>query len=175
MLLRAELVSLFWSHVSHCFHLLVCTGVVQNSFAGQGVSGHLPDLSGHWITAAPPLPCYSSSSLWKHSSKPVSEVRINIKDNKTLTKYFEYSQRRWGKSKGRGEPRAWRNFILQVKTSFSPEARDPEKVLGARDLLRSVHLFIRWKIVKAGSEYLAELIPILPSAHLQSCRRVQVF
>lgn len=60
------------------------------------------------------------------------------------------------------QTRRLEKFILWLKPSFAPEARDQEEV--GRDLLRCLYL-----------EYLAKLITIYPSAQLQHLEEARYF
>lgn len=152
---------------STCWSVL---GSCKTNLLAKQFSGHLQD---PWITTASPLPRYSSSSLWKHRSKPVSEMSINIKDNKMLMKYFHYCQRRWGKSKGKRWTKSLEKLYSAGENQFCSRGKRPRKSTWRK---RSVEkpVFIKWKRVKAGSEYLAELIPILPSAHVEASKYFKI-
>lgn len=166
--------SLFWSLVSHWFHLLVPGSCKANSLSKQ-FSGPLQDLSGQWTLQLLHFPTVAPA-VFGNSSKPVSEIRINVKDNKTLMKYFDYSQA----NEMREEPRKRRIKSLEKcfpagQNQFSSRGKQPRK--STRSKRRSVEksVFTTSKTVREGLGYFNSAHPYPSSVQLQSCRRILIF
>lgn len=107
-------------------------------------------------------------SVFGNSSNPVSEIRINNKDNKKLMKYFDYSQA----DEMREEPRKRRikspeKCFSAGQNQFSSRGKKPRKSTWSKRRSVGKSVFTRSKTVKEGSGYFISAHPCPSSVQLQ--------